>query len=388
MRPMHRHQKILDMQKNARVKILDRYPSSGIKKKYEQFYGSFLMKLLMFAPLFHPHIGGVEKHVKRLSEELIKKRYEVSVITLKHDKTLSDFEELNKIMVYRFPQLRLPKIWLWIYKHRNLIKNADIIHCHDFATFIYWYLPFRFLNPVKPVFVTFHGYEGIVPIPRKVLFLRKMVEHLTRGNICIGDYIPKWYGTKANFISYGGVDIPTTLNNTNYESAVFIGRLEKDTGIMTYIDAIKTLKNKYNINLELNICGDGSLREKIEETIKENELNVKLLGFVENPTDYLIKSKFVFVSGYLAILEAMINKKLVFSVYENELKRDCLTLIPNSKDMMIIVSSSEELAEEIAYYYKNPEKAEEKIKNAYNFAKEQTWEKVAITSLRLWGVEK
>lgn len=345
------------------------------------------MKILMFAPLFPPHIGGVEKHVKRLSEELIKKGYEIIVVTIKHYNSLPDFEELNKIKVYRFPRMKLSKIWFWIYKNRYLIKDADIIHCHDFGAFIYWYLPFRFLYFLKPVFITFHGHEGIIPIPKKILFRRKVAEFLTKGNICIGDFIPKWYGTKANFISYGGVDILTTVNNTKSEGAVFIGRLEKDTGIMTYIDAIKILKKEYNISFEVDIYAGGSLREILEKIIKENELSVKLHGFVENPMNYLIKSKFAFVSGYLSILEAMINKKLVFSVYENELKKDYLTLIPNSKNMMVIPSSPEKLAEKVAYYYKAPEKAEEIIKNAYNFAKKQTWGNVANTYLRLWGVK-
>ncbi len=346
------------------------------------------MKILTFAPLFYPHIGGVEKHVTRVSEVLARRGHEVSIITIKHDKSLSDFEELNKMKVYRFPRMRLPKVWLWIYKHRDLIKNADVVHCHDFATFIYWYLPFRFLYPLKPVFVTFHGYEGIIPIPRKILSKRKITELLTKGNICIGDYIPKWYGTKANFISYGGVDMPASLRNTNPEGAVFIGRLEKDTGIMMYMDALRILKEKQGINLKLDVCGNGRLREKIQEIIRGNELNVELHGFVEKPLDYLDKSKFAFVSGYLAILEAMVNKKLVFAVYENKLKKDYLTLMPNSKNMMVIASSPEELAEKITYYLNHQKETEEKIKNAYLFSKDQTWEKVTNTYLKLWGVEK
>lgn len=342
----------------------------------------------MLAPFFYPHIGGVEKHVKRLSEELIKKGHEVTVITIKHDQTLPDLKELNEIKVYRFPIMRQPKLWLWFYKHKNLIMDADLIHCHDFGSFIHWYLPFRFIVPFKPVFVTFHGYEGIIPIPQKILYMRRMTELLTKGNICIGDYIPKWYGTKANFISYGGVDMLTAADTTTSDGAVFIGRLEKDTGIVAYIDAIKILKTKYSTNIKVDICANGSLREPIEKTVRENELNVKLHGFVDNPIDYLIKSKFAFVSGYLAILEAMINKKLVFAIYENELKKDYLTQMPKSKDMMVIVSSPEELAEKIAYYYNNPEKAEAKINVAYNFARKQTWEKVADTYLRLWGVKK
>jgi len=341
----------------------------------------------MFAPLFYPHIGGVEKHVKRLSEELIKKGHKVTIVSIKHDQSLPDTEELNKIKLYRFPKIRLPKVWVWIYNHRNLVKDIDVIHCHDVSTF-YWYLPFRFLYPSKPVFITFHGHEGILPIPEKIIFIRKVAEFLTRGNICIGDFIPKWYGTKATLVSYGGVDIPPIVSNTNYEGAVFIGRLENDTGIMTYINALKILKRKYGIYLEVDICASGSLRETIENIIKKNKLNIKLHGFVENPLVYLNKSKFAFVSGYLAILEAMINKKLIFAIYENDLKKDYLTLMPNSKSMMLITSSAEELAEKVVYYLKNPEEAGDKIKNAYNFAKEQTWEKVADMYLELWGMKR
>jgi glycosyltransferase involved in cell wall biosynthesis len=345
------------------------------------------MKILMVPPLFYPHIGGVEKHVKRISEELVMQGHKVSIMTVKHDSTLKDSEMLGKIEIHRFPKGARSQIWDWIFKHRDLIENADIIHCHDFNSFILWYFPFRFLFPFKPVFITFHGYEGIIPVPNKILFLRKITEYLTNGNICIGDYIPKWYGTKANYISYGAADLLPAEDDTNFEKAIFVGRLEKDTGIMTYINAIKILKKKYNINLEVEICGDGSLHKEIEELIKTNELNVKIFGFVENPTDYLIKCKFAFVSGYLAIIEAMAGKKLVFSVYDNELKRDYLYSIPNSKNTMVLASSPETLASKIAYFLKNPEKEKEIITNAYNFAREQTWQQLTAIYLKLWGLK-
>lgn len=346
----------------------------------------FNMKIIMLVPIFYPHIGGVEKHVKEISKQLIKKEHEVILITEKYEQELSSFEILDDIKIFRFPKTRLYQIWFWIYNHRSLIRNADIIHCHDFATFIYWYLPFKLLYPFKPIFITFHGYEGIIPIPREIIFLRKTAELLTKRNICIGDFIPKWYGTKADIISYGGVNLTFTKDNINYKGAVFIGRLEKDTGIITYVDAIKILKNKHHINLEVNICGDGSLRKKIEEAIKVNEMNIRLFGFVENPIDYLTKCRFAFVSGYLAILEAMISKKLVFSVYNNELKKDYLTSIPDFRNRIIITSSPEDLADKIAYMYKNPDKEKEIIDNAYDFAKNQTWEEVTDIYLKLWGV--
>jgi glycosyltransferase involved in cell wall biosynthesis len=344
----------------------------------------------MFTPLFHPHIGGVETHVKRLTEELIKKEYIIMIVTSRYNQSLLNFEKLNNVNVHRFYRTSLPKIWLWIFKHRQLIKKSDIIHCHDFHTFIFWYLPFRLLYPFKPVFITFHGHEGVFPIPRTIKLKRKIAEFLTKGNICVGDFIPKWYDTNADFIIYGGVGFPNSEEGVGDQknSGVFVGRLESDTGIMTYINALKILKINYGINLEVDVCGDGSLRENIEATIKENKLSVKLLGFVDNLLGYMRKNRFAFVSGYLTILEAMINKNLVFAVYENELKKDYLTLMPNSERTMVIVGSPEELAEKIAHYSKNPEKANEKINNAYKFAKEKTWEKVADTYIQLWRTKK
>jgi len=343
------------------------------------------MKILMFSPLFYPHIGGVEKHVMLLSEELIKYGHEISIITLKYEQNLPEFEIRNQIKIYRITRNQSFN-WFSILKYKFLLKNADIIHLHDFSTFIYWYLPFRFIYPFKKVYITFHGYEGIIPIPKTILLMRFISEYLTNGNICVGEFITKWYKTNADIILYGGVDEELTniVKNNKRPSAVFIGRLEKDTGIITYINAMKILKQNYGINIEVDVCGDGSLKDYIQKYVIENHLNINLHGFVEDPGSYIIKNDFAFVSGYLSILEAMINKKLVFSIYENDLKKDYLILFPSANNINIS-SSPNELADQIAYYYKNMEKAKSKIKNAYSFAKYQTWEKVANSYMELWG---
>lgn len=345
------------------------------------------MDILMFTPLFHPHIGGVEKHLKRISEELIKKGHNITIITQKHDITLLDYEKIGKIEVYRFQKMKIFRIWIWIYKHRKLIKKSDIVHFHDYGTFIYWYLPFRFLYPLKKLFITFHGYEGILPIPKIVIVWRKISEYLTEGNICIGTFIPKWYGTKADFVSFGGVDELKNQINVENGSAVYIGRLESDTCITEYIEALKILKKK-NINLKLDICGDGTLRHEITDYVNQNDLNVKIHGYVNNINPYMIKCSFAFLSGYLSILEAMISKKLVFSVYSDELRRDYLRSIPNSEEIMIITDSSSELANELLEYYKNPDKRKERVEKAYKFAKEQSWKNLSDIYLKLWTLKR
>ena len=125
------------------------------------------MKVLFLTHYFYPHIGGVEKHVLEISRDLIAKNHKVTIVTERYDDSLSEHEVFENIEIYRFsyPHKRfkgLSEIWKWLWKKRNLIKESDIIHCHD--VFI-WYLPFRFLFPLKKVFTTFHGWEGVYPIP-------------------------------------------------------------------------------------------------------------------------------------------------------------------------------------------------------------------------------
>lgn len=58
-------------------------------------------------------------------------------------------------------------------------------------------------------------------------------------------------------------------------SVTFFGRLVKNKGILTLIDAVKTIEN-----IELKVIGDGPLHNFIVDKIQtENIKNVKLLGF-------------------------------------------------------------------------------------------------------------
>lgn len=164
------------------------------------------MTILFFTSRFYPDIGGVQTHALEVGKELVNRHRKVIVIAEKHG-GLKDKESYKGIEIYRIKintseKLKKFVIWKWLFNNRNLIEKADIIHCHDV---FYWFLPFRFLYPKKPVFTTFHGYETKFPPSKKAIFIRKISEKLSFGSICVGDYIKKWYGTKPGFITYGGV---------------------------------------------------------------------------------------------------------------------------------------------------------------------------------------
>ncbi|MBF8250054.1 MAG: hypothetical protein HW400_655 [Candidatus Levybacteria bacterium] len=343
------------------------------------------MNILFFSRLFYPHIGGVEKHVIEISRILIKKGHKVNIITEQHSQDLKIKELIEGIEVFRIPKLEKGgfkkfKIWKWLWDNRRLIKNADIVHCHDV---FFWYLPFRFLFPFKKIFTTFHGYEGY-PLKSKNILIHKISEKLSMGNICIGDFIKKWYGTKPTYVSYGGVSISEIKNHPfdklrtkikNENSAIFIGRLDEQTGILTYVEAVNILRKKIP-SFDFLIIGDGNLKTEIGEKIK-------ILNPVSNAAEYLKNYNFAFVSRYLSILEAMTAKKMVFAVYDNPLKEDYLRMAPFSR-YITISNSSSELVSKINYYSDNLNEKEKIVENAYKWVKNQTWEELSNVYLKLW----
>src|ERR1700760_3347309 len=99
------------------------------------------MNIVFFTRLFYPHIGGVEKHVMEISKILIKNGHDVTVITEKYAQELKTKEKIEGIHVYRISVggedwYKKFRIWQELFRIRTIIKNADIIHCHDV---FFWY---------------------------------------------------------------------------------------------------------------------------------------------------------------------------------------------------------------------------------------------------------
>lgn len=320
------------------------------------------MKILMLARRSWPQIGGVEKHIKEVVQILKKKGHRVRIISGK---------DIN------YPHVKflgLLVIWLWMLRNIRIFRDADIVHAHDVAI---WYLPLRIFLPKKPFYVTFHGWEGKFPIPLRYKVIRKISEKMAWGNICVGRYLEKWYGIKANYVIYGGIDRKIKNANQNSKTILFLGRLQKDTGLLTCLKVFQLIKEKYP-NMKILFLGDGALR-------KEAEKYGRVLGFQKNITPYLLKSRFVLTSGYLSMLEAMVARKLVFAIYDSQLKYDTLKMSPFFPHA-VVTNNSQELVREIGYFLKNPKKEQDIVAGAHKWACQQTWDKVVNVYLRLWEV--
>ena len=359
------------------------------------------MKVLFLTPLFYPSIGGVQRHVFEVGLRLKKKDIQLCIITEKESKNYqssgksdSEAKKLKQVVKSSYFERKkisgIPvwyftfgkagwhkkfKIWYILFKHRNLFKDADIIHCHD--VFI-WYLPLRFLYPRKKVFITFHGYESY-PVVFKNILIRKISEILSSGNICVGNFIKKWYHANATYITYGGVNIKKNGAKPKREKSkklniLFLGRIDEDTGVRLYINVLEKLK-KQKLNFNFIACGDGYLGNLFEKY-------GKVTGFVKNTSKYIREADIVFSSSYLSILESLAERKKVFAVYQNPLKKSYLTDSPFKK-FIVITRSVSDITKKISLYNKN-KKIDIAVDNGFLFAKKQTWENVTNMYINLW----
>ncbi len=332
------------------------------------------MTILFLTRRFYPDIGGVEKHVFEIGSRLVKSGHKVTVVTESEGREgLVKGIEIHRIRTEQ-NWLKKFRIWEWLWQNKNLITEADIVHAHDVY---YWYFPFRFIYPFKKSFVTFHGYESF-PIRRRAIFIRKISEKLSNGSIIVGEFIKKWYGTKPNYVIYGGANIPRSeVKPASRESAVFVGRLDKHTGVLEYAKTVDLIRKVYP-GFEFKIYGDGEYKNKLKR--------YKPQGFVKNGQKYLKDGNFAFVSRYLSILEALSDKRLVFALYDNPVKEDYLKMTPFT-NFIIIESSPEKLAERVKYYLSNFIEAGELVDKGFEWTKNQTWEKVIERYHSLWGLK-
>lgn len=330
----------------------------------------------MFCRLYWPHGGGVERHVEEVVRVLMGRGHEVVVVTEQYETSLELTEMYNGVLIHRIPFFALKSkqmLWTWMEQHDELIESADVVHIHDV---FWWYVWSRWLFLSKPVFITFHGYEGNNPPTWKAVVHRKIAELLCNGSICVGAFMEKWYKASPTLITYGAVQpLEVELTSSNGTDALFWGRFDDDTGIETYIEAAQTGADLIS---KLILYGDGPLRTKI---VNMKLKGVKILPWNREIISNIKSARYAFVSRYLSILEAMTVGRLVVAVYSNKIKKDYLLCHPQ-RDNMIIVGTASELVGRLRNL--SPAREKKMIELAQKWARKQTWDRMVDQYEALW----
>lgn len=142
-----------------------------------------------------------------------------------------------------------------------------------------------------------------------------------------------------------------------------VGRLEDVKGHIYLLEALKIIKEKYNLSPPVLLAGDGSLRTELEKYAKTNHLDsVKFLGNISNVSNFLSQIDALIVpslnEGFgLVVLEGMVSGKVVIAsdikVMQELIKDNETGLLFESKnalslaDILLIVLKNKEFCDKL-----------------------------------------
>ena len=261
-------------------------------------------------------------------------------------------------------------------------RGFHVVHIHDTLPLLLWYLPLLVMNSATPIYATFHGFERD-PVPVIFKLLRRIARWLVSGSICIGHFIPETYGVNCDMILTGATDCVDLVEQPR-NGAVFVGRLEQDTGILEYIKAIAILKETHDIEMPLTLCGEGSLQREVSNLGTSKGIVMEQMGLVSNPQTVMNSNQLCLAAGYLSILEAMSLGLPVIGIAGSPLKAAYLKGVLKDGGPISIQTTPEGVAHEIARIIKDPHLAARISERGKRFASKMSWDCMTRAYLNLW----
>src|SRR5437773_3110830 len=367
-------------------------------------------------------IGGISTHVYHLSRALVEKGTLVRVITCDFPKTPAE-EIVDGVLVSRVDSGRVPEsnFLLWIYhlnsqmisKTTELFETErfDLIHAHDWVV---GRAGVELKNQLGlPLISTIHATEigrgGSLDgeYRRKVRDIERLLVDQSDGIICCSNYMLDHIQHQLGAVNAkirvipNGVEvsrfkrdsqprlIPTGVSE-NRKVILYVGRIVREKGIFTLIEAFDELRNRGK-DVSLVFVGEGPMKEDLAKEILWRRLSdrVRLAGFVDERrlvSLYNSSDAFVLPSHYepfgMVALEAMASRvPVVVSDVGglSEIVEDGVT------GVKVPSSDPHALAEGILRVIDNRELSERLKENAYRAVQERyRWDLIAEKTLEAY----
>ena len=254
------------------------------------------MKIAQVCPRYHPDIGGVETHVKEISERIVKKGWDVEVICTSGK--LQKKDKINGVKITRFRSIApndafflAPQIYSYIVN-----REYDMIHTHNYHAF-----PALFCALAKKdrklVFTPhYHGaghsfirnqlHKPYRPIG-KIIF--KKADKI----VCVSKFELNLIKESFKIPSSKLTHIPNGINlnefkdtkplERKHKTILFVGRLEKYKGVQYVIQALPLLEYR------LEIVGKGPYEQKLKKLASSLGVSKKIDWMRELPRSELLK---------------------------------------------------------------------------------------------------
>jgi len=249
------------------------------------------MKILQVTPRYPPQSGGVETHVQEISERLVERGHEVTVVSADTGGDGERREIRNGVRVRRYRSVSpsgtihvCPQITTVVQR-----SDADVVHAHNYHSFP---LFFAALGAGDRRFVVTTHYHGgsASSIRDRLLSLYRPVGRwaVRRSGAVIA--VSEWekrelasdFGVDAEVVP-NGVDVGRFSEAESFEwerpYLLTVGRLEEYKGVQHMIRALGELPE-----YDLLVAGSGPYQSELERIAREGGVadRVEFLGYVND----------------------------------------------------------------------------------------------------------
>jgi glycosyltransferase involved in cell wall biosynthesis len=259
------------------------------------------MKIAQVCPRYHPYIGGIETHVREISERLVKRGIKVELLSGDPSGKSLKEEIINGVKVRRFRSWAPNEAYYFSRELKKyLLKNSvrfEIVHAHSYHAFPALYAA-QAKNRNKLVFTPhYHGkghtfFRNLLHKPYK--FLGKSIFRKADKIICVSNY------EKSLIVNHFKIDeekvavIPNGVNLEEFRdlerrrkdcrAILYVGRLEKYKGVHYLVNALQKLDN----DVILEIVGKGPYKKSLVKLVRKLGLEYRVKFYQDLPRNVLL----------------------------------------------------------------------------------------------------
>lgn len=281
------------------------------------------MKIIQVCPRYYPDIGGVETHVREISERLVKKGFDVEVLCTQPLLKKEREEVIHGVRVKRFRAIAPNDAYFLAPQIFFYLKNTpcDLIHAHNYHALPALFAVFAKKGRKFAFTPHYHGkghtlLRTVLHKPYK--FIGGRIMNAADRVVCVSRYeqelIRENFAVPEERIVY----IPNGINRAEFQRRsgikdtkriLYVGRLERYKGIHWVIGALRILDD-----YQLVIVGKGPYEGKLRRLAARTEVDERITWLKDLSREELLKQYqaagvFVFLSPYeafgLTVAEAL-----------------------------------------------------------------------------------
>jgi glycosyltransferase involved in cell wall biosynthesis/Ser/Thr protein kinase RdoA (MazF antagonist) len=280
--------------------------------------GNRTPRVMMVARLFYPWIGGAERQAHKLAQTMATKKTAVQIVTGWWFRGTSQRETLDGIPVYRNQTLWeffgikglrkfggylyiLSLIW-FLWRRRD---DYDVIHVHGLNYHTFAAVLAGRLCQRRVICKLANSGEGSdilkmrrgqqLALSRLMLPTALQCDRFVALNKAVVQELTAVHVPPQNIVELpNGVETEDIMPKANYQlhepaRLVFVGRLHPQKGLDTLLQAFQQLSRQYASDLQLQLLGDGPLREELILLAELLEIadKVQFVGQTDQVMSYL-----------------------------------------------------------------------------------------------------